>query len=161
MTASRRKTLLIVAGAALVVVAAFLFVRHRASKAQAQQAQDNTGRPGPDLAGSAAQQPNGGAASVPGNLPGFVSQPDALQQQVQSFNAASNESPQAIGNSYYTAPGDSLGYLQSPQAPSHDQSTNPGYGIIYNEQQPPRPAAPAPTPVAPLPPGTNPIFYFK
>jgi hypothetical protein len=91
---SSRSTLLLLAGAAILVTVAVLLA-HRSSQAQA--AQDSSGRPGPDLTGSAAQQPSGGAASVPGQLPDTIlTSTDPLQQQVQQADTSSSDSPQML-----------------------------------------------------------------
>lgn len=89
-----------------LALAGYLFVRSRNAAAATL---DTSGTPGPDLSGSAAQQPQGGAASVPGNLPlGLLSQPDQVQQKVQQTDAggtATAESPTASSVSYsYTNP---------------------------------------------------------
>lgn len=79
------RTLLYVGLALAAAVVVVLLIRARGAGGSLV----SSGTPGPDLTGSAAQQPTGGASSIPGNLPPLlVSQPDALQQQVQQTDAS-------------------------------------------------------------------------
>lgn len=99
MTASRKKRLLWAAGGAVILLAAtVLFLRYRSGRAGGGF--DSSGQPGPAGANpnqSGAQEPGGGASSVPGNLPdSLLTAPDQLQQQVQQTDAGSTESPQSI-----------------------------------------------------------------
>lgn len=127
------------AAAALALVAWFVVSHKRASSATA--ATDTSGRPGPDLSGSAAQQPNGGAASVPGNMPLLV-QPDGLQTAVQLAAADSGQSPtmspqvqNAIATGYTPSVVNASGYNQGAAiqqaiaagvTPSQINNQNPG-----------------------------------
>lgn len=83
-TGSNRRTLLIVGGLALAVVV-FVILRRRSSSGSTL---DTSGTPGPDLTGSASLAPNGGGANSPGQMPQtLLTQPDTLQQQVQTTDA--------------------------------------------------------------------------
>lgn len=90
---SRGNRWLWIVAALLLLAGGYLLWTRRASASGLS----TSGNPRRDLTGSDAQQPNGGAASVPGNLPPFlVSQPDALQTQVQQAQGGSPESASMI-----------------------------------------------------------------
>lgn len=98
-----RSRWLIAAGVGVLLLAAYLLWARRAQGGGI----DTSGAPGPDHAGSAAQQPSGGASDVPGNLPPeLVSQPDPVTTQVQTTDASASS----------TAP-----YLTTPQFRSYQQ----------------------------------------
>ncbi len=87
--------LLLLASAAVLAVALVLAMRARSASASDL----TSGNPGPDLTGSAAQQPSGGAASVPGNLPdSLLTSPDPVQQQVQQTDAGSAQAPASLSS---------------------------------------------------------------
>jgi hypothetical protein len=90
-----------VAGA-LLLAGYLLYRAHRSAAASGPQV--TSGTPGPAGDGSAAQQPSGGAAGIPGNLPPLlVGQTDPLTGQVQQTNAGSTEAPTASASSAPTA----------------------------------------------------------
>ncbi len=115
-----------VGAAALLALAAWWLLRGR----NASAATDTSGRPGPDLSGSAAQQPSGGASSIPGNLPPLlVSQVDPVTGQVTVTDASSQDAPtmltsdQPTASPYVTqagsaAPGTFAGETQTYLTPS-------------------------------------------
>ena len=157
MTASRRRALLI-AGALGLAVVAVLVLRSRGAAAAATVA-DTSGTPGPDLTGSAAQQPSGGAASVPGNLPAsLLSSPDPVQQQVQQTNAGastvsgggsgtvvSSSPQQSYGFTTYTAPGGQTFTTDVGGSPANPPTFNPSTGSWFEGALPsylPLPTAP-------------------
>ncbi len=125
-----------IAGAAVLVVAAYMIYRRRSAGSSGSL--DTSGTPGPDLTGSAAQQPNGGAASVPGNLPNqLVSQPDAVQQQVQTTDTTSEQAPTMASSSAPTATtgpalsygsGSPLGYYEVGS--QYYQQSSPGSSTV-------------------------------
>lgn len=101
----------------VVVAGVLLLTIYLVWSRRAQAAALNTsGTPGPDLTGSRAQQPNGGAASIPGSLPNLlVDQPNALTDQVQTTDTSSAESPQALAqpsdlSQSFATPSSSFGY---------------------------------------------------
>jgi hypothetical protein len=102
---SRNRTRLYLIGGALLALAVILYLRHRSSAAA--NPLDSSGTPGPDMTGSAAQQPSGGASSAPGNLPlALATQPDTLQEQVQQNDAGASSQ-----QSSSTAAGTYSGYV--------------------------------------------------
>ena len=154
MTAGRRRLLLW--GAAAVVLAVAVVLVYRARTPARGSTLDTSGRPGPDLTGSAAQEPSGGAAGVPGKLPPqLISEPDALQTGVQQANTVSAQSPQAIppGWQTYTDPATGATYTTdvggSPQNPP---TYNPATGSWFEGALPkPVSSTPAPPPTVPSP----------
>jgi hypothetical protein len=151
-----RYALWIGAAAALALVA--VFVLHRARSSSSSSANDNSGRPGPDLSGSsAAQEPGGGASSIPGKLPdALLVASDPLGQQVQTTDTSSPQSPQMLqsvppGWTTTTAPGGQTYTTDVGGSPSNPPTYNPGTGSWFEGALPApvsTPKAPAPTPVA-------------
>jgi hypothetical protein len=84
-------------GAAGALVLLYLYYRSR-SAAPTAAAASGSGTPGPDRTGSAAQQPSGGASTIPGNLPPLlVGQPaDTPTQAVAAADTSSTESPSLL-----------------------------------------------------------------
>jgi hypothetical protein len=100
----------------VLLLAAYLIYTRRAG---ASGAADTSGTPGPDRTGSAAQQPNGGASSVPGSLPPLlVDQPDPLTSQVQTTDGSgSGEAPSTIAPSSVDPGGPMMPAANTPGAP--------------------------------------------
>lgn len=115
--------------AGVLLLALFMLYKARAASSSTL---NTSGTPGAATSGSAAQEPTGGASSVPGQLPPFlVSQPDALQEQVQRFDTSSAESPQALNTPTSSVSGivnnpSFQAALQSALAPPTSYVNNPG-----------------------------------
>lgn len=156
----------------------FLWWRHRGASSGGGTI-DMGGSPSSSRDSSAAQEPSGGGGNSAENLPdalltstGSPSAPDTMTQQVQAADASSSQAPTAGAwtpgvNPIGTAPGSPF---NTPYVPP-TYIAPPGFGggnappagntpIWGGGAAPPwtPPAAPAPPP---LPPGVNPIFYFK
>lgn len=102
-SSSNRRRLLIAGAIVLAAVLGYVLYRHHSSSSSSL---DTSGTPGPDRTGSnGSLAPSGGAAGGDaGQLPAsLVSQPDPVQQQVQTTDAGAGvtaQSPTSTGYSY-------------------------------------------------------------
>lgn len=103
-TAPSRRTLLLAAAGGAVVLLAVVLLRSR--QAAAGRLDPTSGTPGPDLTGSAAQQPSGGASSIPGKLPdALLVSSDPVTEQVQATDAGSEQAPASLGTGVVASTG--------------------------------------------------------